>query len=185
MRHVLVGVRAFGESLFWGAVGGAAYGLALGVVLTLFGGGLDEVDAVFTFWVVAAGVFGFISGVVTGAVGMVIAATASVLDAADSAGGRLVVRMVSAVVSGACVAATCWWMWDRNELLGSPSTTGEWMQLVVLPGVAAAAVGAWRAVPILRWRLPRAESTLASSEVAGPGGGAASGVGGAADESVG
>lgn len=62
----------------------AAYGLVLGLVVADV---RDDADVIFVFFVFAAGVFGFISGVVTGVVGMVIAATASVLDAAASAGG--------------------------------------------------------------------------------------------------
>jgi hypothetical protein len=151
MHHILVGLRAFAEAVFWGLVGGGAYGVILGVTLTQLRDGLD---IVLVFFVVAAVWFGLVSGVVTGVVGMIVAGAVSALGAAETPDGRLGARVVSAVVSGTCVTVTCWWLTDSSDVLGSPSSSSDWVQVVVIPGLAAALVGAWRAGPILTTRTP-------------------------------
>ena len=144
MRHALVALRAFGEAVFWGCVGGMAYWL---VVSTVTSGGI----AGFAVIGIPA-VIGFTVGVATGAVGAVVAGLLS-----TTAVSNRTCRLVAGVVSGACVAGLCLLLFGHDDpTLGSwLQGPGDWWLFVVGPGLSAVAVGAWRGPAILRTQVPR------------------------------
>ena len=143
MRHVLIGLRAFGEAVFWGTVGGGAYGLVLAA-----GDGTAALNLAFI-----AAVFGLAAGVATGVVGAGSAALMSATEVSDRT-----CRIVAAAVSGICIVTFCWSVFSREAeglwetWLENPQ---EWLTLVVGPGLAAVAMGAWRGPAILRSDVPQ------------------------------
>lgn len=143
MRHALIGLRAFGEAVFWGTVGGGAWGLVMS---------LEQGALALNLSLLAAG-FGLFVGAATGVVGAVIAGVMSATGAGDRAA-----RLVAGVVSGVCVASTLWFFFSREaEGLWDTWLEGprEWLMLVVGPGVLAVGVGAWRGPAVLRSDVPQ------------------------------
>ena len=146
MRHVLVGLRAAGEAVFWGVVGGTGYGLALFAVLTRLGHGIEPVFAFVYF----GALFGLAVGVVTALIGGV---AAGVLSA--SRAPAWVARAVGGAVAGGIAALTCYYLsTDLYHLAGSDPTTDDWLVLVVVPAAVAAGLGVWRTPIILRAPTP-------------------------------
>ena len=143
MRHVLIGLRAFGEAVFWGTVGAGAWGLIIS---------LSQGAVALNLALLAAG-FGLFVGAATGVVGGV---TAGVMSA--SGVGDRTTRLVAGVVSGVCVAGTLWLFFGRevDEMWGTwLEGPRDWWLLVVGPGLLAVAVGAWRGPAVLRSGVPR------------------------------
>jgi hypothetical protein len=143
MRHVLIGLRAFGEAVFWGTAGGGAWGLVIS---------LGQGTLALNLSLIAA-VFGLFVGAVTGVVGAV---TGGVMSAAGV--GDRTCRIVAGVVSGICVAGTLWLFFGRevDEMLGTLLVgPREWLMYVVGPGLLAVAVGAWRGPAVLRSDVPQ------------------------------
>jgi hypothetical protein len=143
MRHALIGLRAFGEALFWGTLGGGAWGLVISV----------NQGAVALNLALIAATFGLLVGAVTGVVGAV---TAGVMSA--SGVGDRTTRLVAGVVSGCCVAGTLWLFFGRevDEMWGTwLEGPRDWFLLVVGPGLLAVAVGAWRGPAVLRSDVPQ------------------------------
>ena len=141
MRHVLIGLRAFGEAVFWGTVGGGAWGLVMS---------LSQGAVALNLALLAAG-FGLFVGAATGVVGAVTAGVMSVSGVGDRT-----TRLVAGVVSGICVAGTLWLYFSREiEWVGTwLEGPRDWLLLVVGPGLLAVAVGAWRGPAILRSAVP-------------------------------
>lgn len=143
MRHALIGLRAFGEALFWGTVGGGAWGLVISV---------PQGALALNLSLLAAG-FGLFVGAATGVVGAVTAGVMSVFGAGDRT-----TRLVAGAVSGLCVAGTLWLFFSReaeglwDTWLESPR---DWLMLVVGPGLLAVAVGAWRGPVVLSSDVPQ------------------------------
>ncbi len=143
MRHALIGLRAFGEALFWGTLGGGAWGLVIS---------LSQGAVALNLALLAAG-FGLFVGLATGVVGAV---TAGVMSA--SGVGDRTTRLVAGVVSGICVAGTLWLFFGRevDEMWGTwLEGPRDWFLLVVGPGLLAVAVGAWRGPAVLRSDVPQ------------------------------
>lgn len=143
MRHALIGLRAFGEAVFWGTVGGGAWGL----VISLSQGALALNLSLL------AAAFGLFVGTATGVVGAVTAGVMSVSGVGDRT-----TRLVAGTVSGLCVAGTLWLFFGRevDEMWGAwLEGPREWLMFVVGPGLLAVAVGAWRGPVVLRSDVPQ------------------------------
>lgn len=148
MRHIWVGLRALGEALAWGACGAALYGM---VTAFLFGSNVDDLQYLPTA-ALFFGTFGLLIGGVTGLVGAVGAALLSLLDVTSR-----VARLVSGLLSGVIVMMTVWWLFgrsDEDDLIQLLETPTDWVRFVVVPGLLAVTIGAWRAPRILRTGLP-------------------------------
>jgi hypothetical protein len=148
MRHIWVGLRALGEALGWGASGAALYGV---VTAFVYGSNVDDLQYLPTV-ALFFGTFGLLIGGVTGLVGAVGAALLSLIEVSSA-----VARLVSGLLSGVVVTMTVWWLFgrsDEDDLIQLLETPTDWMQFVVVPGVLAVAIGAWRAPRILSTGLP-------------------------------
>jgi hypothetical protein len=147
MRHALIGLRAFGEAVFWGTVGGGAWGLLLGVSF----GGLEEGEGFFYLVLISAAI-GLMVGLLVGVVGAFVAAGLSLWGVSDR-----ICRVVAGAVSGICVAGALWLFFGREDTVLGTWLEGprEWFFLVVGPGLAAVAMGAWRGPVVLRSAAPR------------------------------
>jgi len=148
MRHALIGLRAFGEAVFWGTVGGGAWGLLLWVSF----GWLRDGEGLFSLVLISA-VIGLMVGLPVGVVGAFVAAGLSLCGVSDR-----ICRVVAGAVSGLCVAGVCWLTFGQEaEGLWVTWLQGprEWLLFVVGPGLAAVAMGAWRGPAVLRSDVPR------------------------------
>lgn len=148
MRHVRVGLRALGEAVAWGAGGAALYGLLMMFLAGPEAQDLESLPVVALFF----GTIGLLVGVVTGLVGAIGAVLLSLADVTTT-----VARLVSGVVSGLVVATTVWWLFGRSDdddLIQLLETPADWVQLVAVPGLLAAAIGVWRAPKVLRSGTP-------------------------------
>lgn len=145
MRHALIGLRAFGEAVFWGTVGGGVWGL---FIFLAMGSGSVALNLS-----LVSAAFGLAVGLITGVVGAVTAGVLSATGVSDRT-----CRVVAGVIAGICVAGTLWLFFSREvEGLWDTWLEGprEWLMFVVGPGIAAVAMGAWRGPAILRSDVPQ------------------------------
>lgn len=141
MQHARVGLRALGEAVFWGTVGGGAYGLLLWVGFN----GFDEGEGLF-YLVLISALIGLMVGLTVGAAGAVLAGGLSLWGASDWAG-----RVVAGVTSAIGVGWLLWFFMDNDDDVVDFIVEAQDLWLFVVgPAALALVVGAWRAPAVLR-----------------------------------
>jgi hypothetical protein len=168
MRHVLVGVRAWGETVFWAVIAGAFYGPAMAMVVVGLDGSIDvQLIELFTLAAIVGCLYGVAFGLAYGAVvGVLCGVAAGVASRAMGArvptgdwprGEQRVSRLVGAVVAAVCTALVGL---VPSRMAGSSGQVDAFgvVAFMVIPAVVAAAVFAWRTPTILTAPTP----TLAS-----------------------
>ena len=151
-HHALVGVRAFGEAIFWGIVAGAVYVPIVAVTLIL----PDSADVRSLTTMVSIGfvlglAFGGLAGVVAGVPYAIVVGGLSAVSRHEVA-NAWVTRVLGGMAAAFGVALFCLATFD-DPTFGA-STPSQYLVMVGLPALIAAVLLAWRAPIILMSRTP-------------------------------